>query len=114
MAWLMQTGEPAPDHLYVDHKDGNRSNDAWDNLRLVTPAQNNQNRNPVSSNSSGRLGVYELGNRKFSAEIWADGEHHRLGRFECIEAAIEARCEAEKHHFGSFRRMVETHSGEAS
>jgi hypothetical protein len=114
LAWLMQTGEMPPADKFVDHIDGNPSNDAWGNLRLVTPAQNNRNRNPVSSNASGRLGVYLQQNGRFNAAIWHEGEKHGLGTFECVEDATAARCEAEKHFFGDFRRQVAKHAGEAS
>lgn len=43
----------------------------------------------------------------WGAEIGVGGRNVKLGRFECQEAAIAARCEAERHYFGDFARQIE-------
>jgi len=66
LAWLYQTGTwPL---AIVDHRDGNRSNDAWDNLRLATRTQNNCNRGKQRVNTSGFKGVCPHGS-KFQVRI---------------------------------------------
>lgn len=57
LAFLYVFGEwPA---VGIDHKDGNKSNNKIDNLRLATQAENLQNRRAAQRNSSsGILGVY--------------------------------------------------------
>jgi len=41
----------------IDHKDRNRANNKWDNLRVATDSQNNYNRGIASNNTSGYKGV---------------------------------------------------------
>lgn len=44
VAWFLMTGEQPPVEMTVDHIDGNKTNNAWTNLRLLTPQQNCWNR----------------------------------------------------------------------
>jgi hypothetical protein len=103
LAWLYQTGAFPEPSLFIDHINGVRDDDQWCNLRLATPKENARNRRPKDGRKV--CGVYQAGN-DWTAEIMVDGVCLRLGRFKCEEAAIEARCEAEKHHFGDFARQV--------
>jgi len=75
--------------LYIDHIDGNRSNNAIANLRDVTPAVNSQNRRDVKRQTNGGyLGVKrDMRDGRFEAHITANGTYHYLGRFETAEAA---------------------------
>lgn len=111
LAWLLMTGAFPPPGILIDHRDGNRANDVWANLRLATYAENARNRGPGRNNTTGKVGVHPIGDRLFGAEICINGRSVNLGRFECLEDAIAARCEAEKHHFGSFRRDVAEYQG---
>ena len=43
LIWLLVTGID-PGDLTVDHKDRNRSNNVWTNLRLATPKQQSENK----------------------------------------------------------------------
>jgi hypothetical protein len=84
------TGEwPAED---VDHIDGSPSNNAMTNLRAVTHAINMQNRRrPTKGNKAGLLGVHYIpSERKWAADITADGKCPRIGRFPTAEAAYAA------------------------
>ena len=51
--WYLQTGED-PGKAIVDHKDRNRMNNCWSNLRLGTHAQNCWNRSGVKGYSKNR------------------------------------------------------------
>lgn len=103
--YLYVTGEWPPVGYYMDHIDGNRSNDRWENLRLATPTENARNRQTCRRNTTGVLGVHPIiGTAKFGAEIGYEGKNVKLGRFECIADAAAARCEAERHYFGVWAR----------
>lgn len=56
LAWLYMTGEWPPER--IDHRDGDRSNNAFTNLRLATDAQNSWNSKKKASNRSGVKGVF--------------------------------------------------------
>jgi hypothetical protein len=88
----------------VDHRDGDRSNNAWSNLRHATVSENRQNNPGQHSRLGPHRGVYRLkGNRKeFAAQIKVKGEAIYLGCFDDLDEAIAARVEAEKRYFGTF------------
>src|SRR4051812_10516942 len=55
LAWLYMTGEwPDP---FVDHRDLNKHNNIWTNLREATKSQNQANIGLIKSNKSGFKGV---------------------------------------------------------
>lgn len=93
--WAMQTGE-WPSAL-IDHKDTDRSNNRWDNLRQATPSQNQHNKRLTSANSSGIKGVSRhKRSGKWQANISLHGKQKHLGVFDSIEQAEHrvnaARC----------------------
>ncbi len=94
LAWLYVTGEwPANT---IDHKDGNRANNAWRNLRDVTQDVNVQNlRGATAASSSGLLGAYRCGSR-FKASITVDGRVRHIGYFETAQKAHEAYVAAKR------------------
>jgi len=107
LAYLMMTGDWPPAGMMMDHIDGDRANDKWSNLRLATPQQNARNRRPCKRNKSGKVGVcVGIDPDKWTAHITVNDKTTVLGSFECIDDAIAARCKAEKHLFGAFRRGV--------
>lgn len=79
----------------VDHRDRDRSNNCWDNLREATHQQNCWNR-------SDALGVsWDDKRQKWSAWIWS-GKTIFLGRFPNFEDACIARRQAEVSYRGEF------------
>ena len=46
-----------PEQNEVDHENGNKSDNAWKNLRLATHSQNNQNTPLAKNNKSGAKGI---------------------------------------------------------
>lgn len=77
LAWLYMKGEwPTGD---VDHKDTDRSNNAWDNLRDLSSANNQQNKH-------GANGVTPVGNRH-RARITVGGNTLSLGTYDTYEEA---------------------------
>ena len=106
LIWLFMTGELPPAGMVIDHINGVRDDDRWANLRLCTPAENARNRGKCSRNTSGKVGVHPINDLLWGAEIGVNGKNVKLGRFDSREAAIEARCEAERHFYGEFARRA--------
>lgn len=96
--YAMQTGV-APDR--VDHKDGNRKNNAWSNLRPATGQQNVFNQKLRANNTTGFKGVSRRG-RKFVACITARGRQVTLGTFDDPALAHEVWCLAADLLHGEF------------
>jgi hypothetical protein len=83
IAWKLMTGDEPPEML--DHKDGNRANDAWLNLRVATQTEQNWNRIPREC-VSGYRGVSPNGKR-WKAQISIDGRIRHLGSYDTPEDA---------------------------
>lgn len=97
MAWLFMNGE-WPDGI-IDHKDTVRSNNKYDNLRVVNNSISNRNRGVSKRNTSGFVGVsWDKRSSKWVATICVNGKMERLGLFEYKEDAILARMTAEKKY----------------
>lgn len=89
----------------IDHIDGDKSNNRWDNLREVTHQQNSFNSNLSKANSSGHKGIcWDKKNRKWLVSIMVDRKSKFLGRFVDLQEAIKIRKEAEVFYFGPYRR----------
>jgi hypothetical protein len=95
----------APPGQYVDHINGDRLDNQRDNLRLVTRAQNQWNRQ-VQRNRSGYKGVsFHRRKRKFYARIQANGQRYHLGYFDTAEEAAQAYDDAARRLFGEYARL---------
>lgn len=100
LAFLYMTGK-WPEGL-VDHLDGDKHNNRWDNLRDTTASVNSRNRLLDKRNKSGITGVrWCKTSCKWEAYIYANGKSHRLGSFVEKEDAITARMTGELR-FGYF------------
>lgn len=94
LAWLYVTGEwPTMD---IDHKDGDRSNNAFSNLRLATKGQNQWNKKalPGSSGVKGVSWVKAVG--KWRGMVGIGGKRIHVGLFKTLieaEAAVKAKRE---------------------
>lgn len=89
----------------IDHVDtnGSKDNNAWENLREATHAQNGKNLRLYKNNNSGIKGVgWNKKNSKWRARITVDSSTILLGYFDDLDAAINARKEAEQKYFGEF------------
>mgnify|MGYP003472828410 FL=1 len=98
LAWAYTYG-----HLpsaYIDHINGDKSDNRICNLRECSHAENHQNMAIQSNNKSGYIGVgwHRLRN-KWRASITINRKHIHLGFYPTAEAAYEAYCEAKsKYH----------------
>ena len=93
LVWKYHYGKDPKE--FIDHIDGNRTNNNMENLREATKQQNGFNRGPSKNNKLGIKGVRKLGN-KYTAAITINGKEKHLGMFFTIEEARLAREEAEK------------------
>jgi len=106
LAWLYMTGEwPAHE---VDHRDLNRANNAWSNLRQATHGQNQSNGRPYRNNKTGLKGAYPHSRRpgKFIAKIRSNSVLTTLGVFDTAVAAHAAYVIAAEAKHGEFRRIT--------
>ena len=88
----------------VDHKNNVRLNNNVNNLRWVSPKENNQNKSMSKNNSSGYKGVsWDKKNKKWNAYIALEnGIRKNLGYFKNIEDAKDARQKKAKEIHGEF------------
>ncbi|ASJ79287.1 HNH endonuclease [Curvibacter phage P26059B] len=93
----------APQGVFVDHINGNPSDNRRENLRFCTHAQNMQNSKVRSHSSTGVKGVQKHKNR-YRALIRRDGKQVRLGSFTTIEEAKACYDAAALETFGEFAR----------
>lgn len=75
----------------IDHRNGIRSDNSWDNLRDASQSMNSQNLGgPMRNNKCRLLGVsLHKATGLYRAVLWADGRHHVKYR-KTPEAAYEA------------------------
>jgi hypothetical protein len=90
----------------VDHKDLDRSNDRWSNLREATDAQNHMNRRVQRNNHSGLKGVgRQTRGGRWTARVTVDGQTTWLGTFDTPEEASAAYAGAAAELHGRFGRL---------
>ena len=79
-----------PDNFFIDHINGNKTDNRLCNLRLVTNGQNQQNRPAPKNSSSGYRGVtWHKKANKWMSRICHNGKREMLGLFETAEEAYE-------------------------
>jgi hypothetical protein len=93
LAWLHMTGEWPHE---IDHRNGEKADNRWSNLRLSNQSLNRQNmRRAYKNNQSGYLGVHVKGN-KFQAKIKVNGVERSLGYFASATACHNAYLKAKR------------------
>lgn len=97
LAWFMYYGELPK--KYIDHIDHDRMNNKIDNLRDVSQLENSQNMSLPIKNKSGHIGViWHKRDKKWNAQIKADGKIKHLGSFNNLSDAIVSRKNAERKY----------------
>lgn len=108
LAFLYMLGE-IPE--YIDHIDGDKTNNKWDNLRPATKCQNGYNTRRRCDNTTGVKGVTERG-IYYQAQININKRHYsklfRVSNFESKEVALKAASDwlinVRKEHHGQFAK----------
>lgn len=103
VAWAIVNG--AWPETGIDHINGNKTDNRWDNLRLATKSQNGMNRPAQSNNTSGYKGV-SRNRKRWAASIQEDGLKRHLGTFDTPKEAHAAYCRAALKLYGEFARLV--------
>ncbi len=102
LAWLWMTGAWPKDQ--IDHKDRNKANNAWHNLREATNSQNIMNRqresfwkNGTSARNPYRgVQLHPCGRY----QVWLGGKH--VGMFATAEEGRDAYLKAARQKYGEF------------
>jgi phosphotransferase system IIB component len=89
----------------VDHKNLDRSDNRWTNLRLASNQQNQANQNAQKNNLLGIKGVSRVGS-KYKSQITHKKRNYYLGMFQTPEEAIAAYKAAAETLFGEFARAT--------
>lgn len=97
LAWLYMTGEMPSDE--VDHINHIRSDNRWENLRIVDRTDNSKNLSKRTNNTSGFTGVsYSNQRNKWIAQISVNGKNKNLGRFSSFDEAVSVWKKASIEH----------------
>ena len=100
LVWVMHNGNFKG---YIDHIDGNRSNNRIENLRVVNRVQNQWNRKISHNNKLGIKGIrLRKDNNKFEARISINGSRLVLGSFDDLELAELVVMEARNKYHKEF------------
>jgi hypothetical protein len=101
LAWLYMTGR-WPEYE-IDHKDRNRGNDRFDNLREADAKLQSINRTLGRNNRSGHSGVFFFKrNKRWGAFVRSGKKRKFLGLFQEKDDAIRARQIAVREEYGEF------------
>ncbi len=105
LAWAYVTGKWPVNE--IDHKNMNKADNKWGNLREATSSQNKCNR--VEPNQSGFKGVFKKESwrkKPWAAQICINKKRVCLGNFLTPEEAYAAYCDAVVKYHGDFARVA--------
>lgn len=106
LAWIYVHGE-IPETKFIDHIDGNRSNNSISNLRLCTNGENQKNRKLGRDNTSGFKGVsWNKKLQKWEAYTSLHNKKYNIGYYTDKEEAIAAHKAYCIIHHGEFFKDV--------
>lgn len=103
LAWTLMKGEYSLGDCEIDHKNGNRADNRWENLRLATSSQNKQNQKPKPGKYKG---ICKEGQR-YSAYVKVEGKHLWLGSYYTAEEAALAYNAGAIKYYGEFAVLNE-------
>lgn len=103
LIWLWMTGAFPVRH--IDHINGDRTDNRWDNLREATPVQNGGNQRIAKNNTSGFKGVHWSKDRKcWIASVRFNKMRYHLGGFSRKVDAARAYDQTAIRLFGEYAR----------
>lgn len=90
LVWFLLTGKEVPEDLFIDHIDGNRQNNSFENLRLASSTENQYNKFRQINGTSQYKGVwFDSIKNVWKASIRLSTERKYIGQFDTeLEAAI--------------------------
>jgi len=101
LAWLVHYGSWPQD--FIDHINGDRSDNRLVNLREASRAENGRNRGANRNNTSGYKGVsWHKSSRRWVANVYGEAGNRHLGCFNTPEEAHAAYCAAAAELYGEF------------
>jgi len=100
LAWFYMNGRWP--RFHVDHRDGDKQNNKWENLRQASVTNNMGNSRPRTA----LKGVTRVRTGKYTAQIQHSMKKIHLGTFDTPEEAHAAYANAAKKLYGEFARCV--------
>lgn len=104
LAWLYVTGDWPEQE--IDHRDLNKLNNRFDNLRPATRSQNTSNKVVQKNSRTGVRGVNLRENGKFRVSVGVNGKRINVGTFDTLPQAHMAYIRAAVEHHGEFARAT--------
>lgn len=102
LAWFYVTGAWPNDE--IDHINGIKTDNRFNNLRSVSRWQNAKNRNISTNNTSGAKGVSIRSDGRYRARIMVDKVSIHIGDFNSLDEASAAYMVASRKYFGEYTR----------
>lgn len=110
LAFLFVEGK-FPDYV-VDHINGDREDNSWDNLRACSRKENSRNMRVIKRGSSIYKGVcFYKKTSKRSSQIMVDSKRIHLGLFPTEKEAALTYNDAARKFFGEFAKLNEVENG---
>lgn len=101
LAWVVMTGN-LPENI-LDHRNTNKADNKWKNIREATTSQNSQNQGIIKTNTSGYRGVgWFKPKGKWRARLIYLGTEYHLGYFSSKEEAVKVYEDKAKELHGEF------------
>jgi hypothetical protein len=102
LAWFLHYGRWP--QRWLDHIDGNKSNNRIRNLREADASQNSMNRRGLMSSASGHSNIRATPYGRYRVIVGAYRKRHDLGTYDTLEAAVAARDAGRQRLHGEFAR----------